>query len=139
MTNLGLAPEDTIGVVDQNYEWIIASPNAINLETDYVKKMIDDDKYIISPINIDFSNDFFDQLYGREIRRIREGYRLGLVSREVAEQMIIDLQNNQNNSNFKVSEADGTYTVSYTHLTLPTIYSRCRRSTLCRSRWSPYH
>ena len=28
--------------------------------------------------------------------------------------------------------------VSYTHLTLPTIY-RCRRSTLCRSRWSPYH
>ena len=44
MTNLGLAPEDTIGVVDQNYEWIIASPNAINLETAYVKKMIDDDK-----------------------------------------------------------------------------------------------
>ena len=116
MTNLGLAPEDSIGVVDQNYEWIIASPNAINLETDYIKKMIDEDKYIISPINIDFSNDFFDQLYGREIRRIREGYRLGLVSREVAEQMIIDLQNNQNNSNFKVSEADGTYntkTVGY--------------------------
>ena len=28
MTNLGLAPEDTIGVVDQNYEWIIVSPNA---------------------------------------------------------------------------------------------------------------
>ena len=25
--------------------------------------------------------------------------------------------------------------VSYTHLTLPTIYS----ATLCRSRWSPYH
>ena len=82
MTNLGLAPEDSIGVVDQNYEWIIASPNAINLETDYIKKMIDEDKYIISPINIDFSNDFFDQLYGREIRRIREGYRLGLVSRD---------------------------------------------------------
>ncbi|MED5255090.1 MAG: HAMP domain-containing sensor histidine kinase [Chloroflexota bacterium] len=116
MTNLGLAPEDTIGVVDQNYEWIIASPNAINLETDYVKKMIDDDKYIISPINIDFSEDFLDQLYGSQIRRIRESYRLGLVSREVAEQMIIDLQNNQNNSNFKVSEADGTYntkTVGY--------------------------
>ena len=116
MTNLGLAAEDSIGVVDQNYEWIIASPNAINLETDYVKKMIDEDKYIISPINIDFSNDFFDQLYGREIRRIREGYRLGLVPREVAEQMIIDLQNNQNTSNFKVSEADGTYntkTVGY--------------------------
>ena len=90
--------------------------NAINLETAYVKKMIDDDKYIISPINIDFSEDFFDQLYGSQIRRIRESYRLGLVSREVAEQMIIDLQNNQNNSNFKVSESDGTYntkTVGY--------------------------
>ena len=58
MTNLGLAPEDTIGVVDQNYEWIIASPNAINLETDYVKKMIDDDKYIISPINMIFRKIF---------------------------------------------------------------------------------
>ena len=117
MTNLGLDPnQDSIGVVDQNYEWIIASPNAIDLETDFIKKMIDEDQYIISPINIEFSEDFFDQLYVREIRRIREGFRLGLLSRELAEQTIIDLQNNQNNSNFKISEADGTYntkTVGY--------------------------
>ncbi len=61
MTNLGLDPnEDSIGVVDENYEWIIASPNAMDLESNILREMISEGKYIISPIDVEFSsNNFF--------------------------------------------------------------------------------
>lgn len=108
MINLGLDPnEDSIGVVDENYEWIIASPNAIDLDSNILKKMISDGKYIISPIDVEFSNNnFFDPLIGREIRRINEGYRLGILSREVAEKNLLALQDNSFDSVIKVSESD---------------------------------
>ena len=49
MTNLDLDPnEDSIGVVDENYEWIIASPNAIKINSMNLQQMISDEKYIIS-------------------------------------------------------------------------------------------
>ena len=84
MINLGLDPnEDSIGVVDENYEWIIASPNAIDLDSNILKKMISDGNYIISPIDVEFSNNnFFDPLIGREIRRVREDSGLGMFSKE---------------------------------------------------------
>ena len=108
MINLGLDPnEDSIGVVDENYEWIIASPNAIDLDSNILKKMISDGNYIISPIDVEFSNNnFFDPLIGREIRRINEGYRLGILSREVAEKNLLALQDNSFDSVIKVSESD---------------------------------
>lgn len=41
MTNLDLDPnEDSIGVVDENYEWIIASPNAIKINSSNLQEMI---------------------------------------------------------------------------------------------------
>lgn len=108
MTNLGLDPnEDSIGVVDENYEWIIASPNAMDLESNILREMISEGKYIISPIDVEFSsNNFFDPFFGREIRRINEGYRLGILSREEAEKNILGLQEKQYNNTSQVSESD---------------------------------
>ena len=57
MTNLDLDPnEDSIGVVDENYDWIIASPNAIELDSDNLQEMISNGTYIISPIDVNFSS-----------------------------------------------------------------------------------
>ena len=109
MTNLGLDPnEDSIGVVDENYQWIIASPNAIDLDSNILQEMISDGKYIISPIDVEFSTkDSFPLLIGREIRRINEGYRLGIISREEAEKNLLDLQGKQNNYfGIQVSDSD---------------------------------
>ena len=47
--------------------------------------------------------------------------------------VIIILARPQSNSAWNNKETEGIDTVSYTHLTLPTI------ALLCRSRWSPYH
>ncbi|MBK89577.1 MAG: hypothetical protein CL772_00165 [Chloroflexi bacterium] len=107
MTNLDLDPnEDSIGVVDENYEWIIASPNAIKINSMNLQQMISDEKYIISSIDVNFSNKAFDSPtdFARQIRRVQESYRLGLLSREDVEKSISLLR--QYNNNFAIQVAD---------------------------------
>jgi len=109
MTNLDLDPnEDSIGVVDENYEWIIASPNAIKINSSNLQEMISDEKYIISPIDVNFSNKGFDSPidFARQIRRVQEGYRLGLLSIEDVEKNISLLRQYNNITAIQVADSD---------------------------------
>ena len=109
MTNLDLDPnEDSIGVVDENYDWIIASPNAIELDSDNLQEMISKGTYIISPIDVNFSSQDFNNptFIGRQIMRIEEGYRLGVLTREAAENSILQLKRVQNNFGIQVADSD---------------------------------
>ena len=76
-------------------------------------------EYGRAPINIDFESDLLSKVKNKSIMWMSHG----------------DSINNLPDGFIKIAHTENTLhaaTVSYTH-------RRCRRSTLCRSRWSPYH
>ena len=82
MTNLGLDPEkNSVGVIDSNFDWIIASPKAIQQDKNILKKKIDSGEYLVYPITVDFSQDFQERIINveRVMRRINEGIRIGFI------------------------------------------------------------
>ena len=98
MTNVGLDPEqDSVGVIDSNFEWIIASPEAIKQNKSLVKNKIDSNEYLVYPIMVDFEKiyqpdeNFIDPIK----RRITEAYRLGFITAERASIMISQIEENQ--------------------------------------------
>ena len=95
MTNLGLDPEkNSVGVIDSNFDWIIASPKAIQQDKNILKKKIDSGEYLVYPITVDFSQDFQERISNveRDMRRINEAIRLGFISNSQANQMISELR-----------------------------------------------
>jgi len=100
MTNVGLDPEkDSVGIIDSNFEWIIASPEAIKQNKDLVKNKINANEYLVYPIMVDFKNISQTEEHFIDIntRRIREAYRLGYISSELANIMISQLKENEAN------------------------------------------
>ena len=95
MTNLGLDPEkNSVGVIDSNFDWIIASPKAIQQDKNILKKKIDSGEYLVYPITVDFYQDFQERISNveRDMRRINEAIRLGFISNSQANQMISELR-----------------------------------------------
>jgi signal transduction histidine kinase len=98
MTNIGLDPQkDSVGIIDSNFEWIIASPEAIKQNKNLVKNKIDSNEYLVYPIMVDFEKIYQpdEKLIDPIKRRIREAYRLGFISSEQANLMISQIDENQ--------------------------------------------
>ena len=98
MTKIGLDPEkSSVGVIDSNFEWIIASPEAIKQNKNLVKSKIDSNEYIVYPIMVDFDNIATETVFDITKRRITEAFRLGFIPLEQATIMISQLEENQSN------------------------------------------
>ena len=98
MTNVGLDPEkDSVGVIDSNFEWIIASPEAIKQNKSLVKNKIDSNEYLVYPIMVDFEKIYQpdEKLIDPIKRRITEAFRLGFITSEQANIMITQIEENQ--------------------------------------------
>ena len=67
---------------------------------------------------------FIGDIVGEEGLGVVRSFLPSLIQKHKADFVIANGENTH--------EGHGINAVSYTHL-------RCRRSTLCRSRWSPYH
>ena len=98
-----------------------------NLKTNhYVKEYLDDGRLLLS----------FDNGKRVRVTPIVEE----IIKKFDGTKSINKVKNELNNEGFEISESEledlinnRLITVSYTHLTLPTIAAECR------SRWSPYH